>query len=128
MAFLRDLPNCCPKESYNNAVPKRAPYWPSIVRDTRVRIKSLVESFSYLGITFTSNLKWHDHVEKLTQKVNKRVGLLKRISSFLPLKARLLFYNSLVLPVFDYVDLIWGDNGNIALMEDLQILQNKAAK
>ncbi len=64
----------------------------------------------------------------MTQKVNKRLGLLKRIRSFLPLKARLVFYNSLVLPVFDYADLIWGDNGNITLMEDLQILQNKAAK
>ena len=37
-------------------------------------------------------------------------------------------HNSLVLPLFDYADLVWGDKGNIYLMEKLQILQNKAAK
>ena len=43
-------------------------------------------------------------------------------------KARLLFYNSLVLPIFDYADLVWGDKDNVSLMKELQILQNKAAK
>ena len=38
------------------------------------------------------------------------------------------FYNSLVLPIFDYADLVWGDKDNISLMNELQILQNKAAK
>jgi hypothetical protein len=28
----------------------------------------------------------------------------------------------------DYGDLIWGDENNKLLMEDLQIMQNKAAK
>ena len=46
----------------------------------------------------------------------------------LPRNARLLLYNSLVLPIFDYADLIWGDKGNDTLMAKLQILQNKAAK
>ena len=34
-------------------------------------------------------------------------------------------YNSIILPLFDYADVIWGDK---SLMEDLQILQNKAGK
>ena len=38
------------------------------------------------------------------------------------------FYNSLVLPIFDYADLVWGDKDNVSLMKELQILQNKAAK
>ena len=46
----------------------------------------------------------------------------------LPFTARLLFYNSFVLPVFDYGDLVWGDKNNVTLMNDLQVLQNKAAK
>ena len=31
-------------------------------------------------------------------------------------------------PLFDYGDPIWGDKGNATLMNDLQLLQNKAAK
>ena len=40
----------------------------------------------------------------------------------LPFTARQLFYNSLVLPVFDYADLVWGDNDIVTLMNDLQVL------
>ena len=39
-----------------------------------------------------------------------------------------MLYKSLVLPVLHYADIIWGDEDNINLMDDPQILQNKAAK
>lgn len=35
---------------------------------------------------------------------------------------------SLVMPLFEYADLVWGDKHNITLMSSLQVLQNKAAK
>ena len=35
---------------------------------------------------------------------------------------------TLISPLFDYVDVMWGDKDNTTLMGDLQILQNKAAK
>ena len=44
------------------------------------------------------------------------------------IKDRLTIYNSLILPLFDYADIIWGDKNNSNLMDQLQILQNKAAK
>ena len=56
-------------------------------------------------------------------KINQRLGLLKRIK---PFSARLLFCNSLVIPLFDYADVVWGDKHNVTLMSSLQILQNKA--
>ena len=90
-----------------------------------------VEHFSYLGVTLSTTMTWNEHVTDLSSKVNKRLGLLKRIRHLLPhnaINARLLFYNCLVLPLFDYGDLVWGDKDNIVLMESLQILQNKAAK
>jgi hypothetical protein len=54
--------------------------------------------------------------------------LLRRVKVFIPLKARLTIHNSLILPLFDYADIIWGDKNNTTLMDQLQILQNKAAK
>ena len=38
------------------------------------------------------------------------------------------FYNTLILPLFYYGDVIWGDKHNDTIMSELQILQNKAAK
>ncbi|XP_078354348.1 uncharacterized protein LOC144638944 [Oculina patagonica] len=67
-------------------------------------------------------------VEYVISKVNQRLGLLRRIKHLLPFTARLLFYNSPVLLIFDYADLVWGDKNNVELMNDLQVLQNKAAK
>ena len=75
-----------------------------------------------------SDFTWSDYVEYVISKVNQRLGLLSSIKHLLPLNARKLFYNSLVLPVFDYADLVWGDKNSVSLTNDLQVLQNKAAK
>ena len=51
---------------------------------------------------------WTDHIEDLTGKVNQRLGLLKRIKRIkhlLPFRARLLFYKSILMPLFEYADL-----------------------
>ena len=76
-----------------------------------------VEDFKYLGVTFSSDMTWSDHIDHLSAKINKRLGLLKRIKHLLPRFARLLYYNSLVLPLFDYGDIIWGDKNNSTLMQ-----------
>ncbi len=75
-----------------------------------------------------SDFTWTEHVQHIVVKVNKRLSLLRRIKHLLPFTARLLFYNNLVLPILDYADIVWGDKDNVTLMNDLQILQNKAAK
>ena len=85
-------------------------------------------TFKYLGVTINKNMTWCDHVEAISSKVNQRVTMLKRIRHLLPVEMRSTLYNSLILPVFDYADTIWGDKFNATLMEDLQLLQNKAAK
>ena len=86
------------------------------------------QTFKYLGITFSENLTWTDHLSNISTKINQRIGLLRRVKMFLPLKARLTIYNALMLPLFDYANIVWGDKNNTSLMDQLQILQNKAAK
>ena len=76
----------------------------------------------------STHFTWTSHIEYISSKINKNLGLLRRIKHLLPKQARLLFYNSLVLPIFDYADVIWGDKDNVVLMNELQVLQNKAAK
>ena len=86
------------------------------------------QTFKYLGITFSENLTWTDHLSNISTKINQRIGLLRRVKMFIPLKARLTIYNALILPLFDCADIVWGDKNNTSLMDQLQILQNKAAK
>ena len=86
------------------------------------------DTFKCLGVTINKTMTWGDHVEAISTKINQRLGLLKLISYLLPLETRITLYNSLVRPLFDYGDIIWGDKGDTTLMSELQLLQNKAAK
>ena len=60
-----------------------------------------VSSFSYLGVVINNHLSWRDHIDYISNKVNKKLGLLRRIKSCLPLEARPMFLNSYILPIFD---------------------------
>ena len=86
-----------------------------------------VTCFKYLGILILSDFTWTNHVKYMAGKINQRLGLLRRIKHLLPFRARILFYNSLVKPLFEYADPVWGDKHNVTLMSSLQVLQNKAA-
>ena len=85
------------------------------------------EAFKYLGVTINQSMTWSDHISILSKKVNQRLGLIRRVKHLLPLQARLTLYNSLILPLLDYGDIVWGDKNNAILMDHLQVLQNNAA-
>ena len=69
-----------------------------------------------------------DHIRDICSKINRRIWILKQVRHIVPRQELVTLYNSIVLPLMDYADLIWGDKNNKLLMEDLQIMQNKAAK
>ena len=77
-----------------------------------------VNKFKYLGIMLASDFTWSDHIKYVISKVNQGLGLLP-----------LAYYSITVLFFrFDYDHLVWGDKNNVTLTNDLQVLQNKAAK
>lgn len=67
-------------------------------------------------------------MNKFPQKTNQRLGLSRKTKSLLPHIGRIHFYNRLILPNFDYDGIVWGNKDNAVLMNNLQLLQNKAAK
>ena len=79
-----------------------------------------VNSFKYLGIFILSDFTWTNHVEYITGKINQRLGLINRMK---PFSARLLFNNSLVIPLFDYADLVWGDKNNVILLQFANLVE-----
>ena len=67
-----------------------------------------VAKFSYLGVVLDENLSWKDHVEYVSSKVSRRLGLLSRIRSCLTLEASKQVYTSPLQPLFDYADVARG--------------------
>ena len=87
-----------------------------------------VTKFKYLGVIINQYLTWHDHIEQLQSKIAKSIGVLKRIKHLLPVYARMIYESTMVIPIFEYAGIIWGDKNNKVLMDCIQVLQNKAAK
>ena len=62
-----------------------------------------------------------DHVRYVISKVGKRVGVLGHLRRNITIHAAFEMYNSLILPIFDYCDVVWS-SWNKADMESLESL------
>ena len=63
-----------------------------------------VQSAKYLGITFTDNLDWGQHVSEISCKATKTMGFLRRNLALAPRHTKEVAYKTLVRPQFNWVD------------------------
>ena len=80
-----------------------------------------------LGLEIDHKLTFIPHVEKLSKKLSQRIDILNRIKYCLPLKNRLIFYNTMIRPVIDYVNVVWTSCDKHCLNRVLK-LQKRAAR
>ena len=66
------------------------------------------DSFKYLGVKLNETMEWSDHIDYIHSKVAKRLGLLKRVKLLLPVKSREIMCNTVIQPILDYGDIVWG--------------------
>ena len=85
------------------------------------------KTMKYLGLIVDHKLKFTEHIEYIKKKVMKRIGAMYRSKNLLPIKYRKMFANALMLPQFDYLDIIYSKAGKLKLKE-LDILYKKVAK
>ena len=71
-----------------------------------------VENFIFLGISINNHLNWYSHINKVTNKISKTVGILNKLRSFLPSGDLQTVYNKLILPHLIYGILAWGRHTN----------------
>ena len=81
----------------------------------------------YLGLMIDNNLNFGEHIEYIRKKVAKRIGALYKSKPLLPIKFRKMFANALMLPQFDYLDIIWSRTVQYRL-DKLDILYKRVAK
>ena len=98
-----------------------------LVNNTTACQISECKTIKYLGLIVDHKLKFHDHVEHITKKVAKRIGAMYRSKNLLPTKYRQMFANALMLPQFDYLDIIYCKT-SITKLRELDILYKKVAK
>ena len=77
-----------------------------IVTDNDILVEQ--NEVKYLGITFDNTLSFSTHINQISQKISKVVGILWKGRS-LPLNIKLKIYYSLVFSHLSYAILVWGN-------------------
>ena len=80
-----------------------------------------------LGIYIDNELNWNKQIQEVNKKAKFAVRNLQRVNQLIPLKSRLLLYNSLVASNFNYADTVWAGCSN-QNKSKLQRTQNLAVK
>ena len=90
-------------------------------------ILNLESYFSDSRLMVDDKLVWDQHMDYISSKIIRGIGILKRIRHFIPRDSLLLNYHTLIEPYFRYCSIVWGQCGE-TLKDKLQTLQNRAAR
>ena len=66
-----------------------------------------VQSAKYLGVTFTNDLDWGQHVSEITSSATRTLGFLRRNLAFAPRQTKDVAYKTLIRPKLEYATPIW---------------------
>ena len=108
--------------SKNRRVPNDLPL---IIIDDNVICRK--ESHQFLGIIIDEFMSWKLHVNHLSLKLARSIGVLSRLKYFLPSNILFLLYNSIIVPHLNYCNMIWG-NTYKSYLNKLLLLQKRAIR
>ena len=67
-----------------------------------------VSEFNFLGLLIDENLTWDSHIQKVSNKVSRILGVMNRLKNYIPGHILRILYNSMVMPHLQYSILNWG--------------------
>ena len=85
-----------------------------------------VTNFNFLGIILNSHLTWTSHVQHISIKISRIIGIMYRLKHIYPQSVLLMLYNTLIVSHFNYCILIWGSK--IVNNHQIHKLQKKALR
>ncbi|KAL7641293.1 UNVERIFIED_CONTAM: hypothetical protein RMT77_008431 [Armadillidium vulgare] len=85
--------------------------------NTQLKPSSLL---NILGVSFSRDLSWKDHITSLSKQASKRLGVLRRLQYFFTPPQLLALYRGVVRPCMEYASHIWGGSTHTALLEKVE--------
>ena len=67
-----------------------------------------VMEFNFLGLTIDEHLSWKPHIQKISNKIARTLGIMCRLKNFLPTHVLRILCNSMILTHLQYSILSWG--------------------
>ena len=86
-----------------------------------------VNLHKHLGITFSSDCKWHDHILELKTKAWHRINIIRELKFTLDRKSLKTIYFSFIRPLLEYADVVW-DYCSQYEVDELEKIQIEAAR
>ena len=86
-----------------------------------------VSQYKYLGVILDSNLAFTKHLNNVIRIVSHKINLLAKVRRYLDNRASLLIYKTMILPYFDYGDILFMKSQK-HLLSKLDHLQKRALK
>ena len=67
----------------------------------------VVDSLNLLGMTVDNQLNFSEHVSLVCKKVNNQLNVMFRFRNLICIATKLKFYNTFILPHFQYCSMVW---------------------
>ena len=88
---------------------------------------SEVDSHKHLGLYFSNDCTWHQHIKYITDKAWIRINTMRKLKFRLDRKSLETIYIAFIRPLIEYGDVIW-DNCTLYEKQELDKIQNEAAR
>ena len=86
-----------------------------------------VKFTNFLGLIIDDQLHWNQHITSVSSKISMNIGILNKVKSILPLNTLFMLYNTMILPHYNYCNLIWG-RATQSRLNKLTCLQKRAIR
>jgi exonuclease III len=94
------------------------------IRNVAIERKSETK---FLGVIVDEKLLWTKHIKTVRSKMCRYVGIMYKIKTYLPLKARLQIFHSFVQSHINYCSLVWGFSAK-SNIESIFVCQKKGLR
>ena len=98
-----------------------------LIKTSGAGINYFHHSIEILGIQVDNNLKFTKQINQIKKRAMNVTRQIHRINYFLPMDQRVMLYNTVIAPLFNYGDVIWGGCDEKD-SKSLQKVQNFAAR
>ena len=80
-----------------------------------------------MGVVLDDKLTWKSHVKHIHTKISQALGIVYKVRQFLPSKALITLYYSLIYPYLQYCNTVWG-SANKTILQPITMLQKRSIR
>ena len=106
---------------------KKGPFEINVVENGKHKIIKTNEYIEILGMKIDQELSWTKHINFVKKRSFNVIRQVHRINKLLPQHLRMTLYQTLISPIFNYVDIIYGGCTQ-KNKQKLQVTQNFAVR